>query len=52
VCGDGKRNPSAFVQNLRVEMPLARKLKLVAANTWIKISRAQTCCGHPGEPGC
>ncbi len=33
-------------------LPFGQKLKLAARNTWIKISRRQACCGHPGEPGC
>ena len=44
--------PSAFIRNLKQPMPTAEKLRLLARNAWIKISRAQQCCGHPGEPGC
>ncbi len=44
--------PGAFLQNLRAPMPLGRKIHLVFRNSWIKISRGQSCCGHPGEPGC
>jgi hypothetical protein len=44
--------PSAFVRNLRQPIPLAEKLRLIARNTALKITRLQTCCGHPGEPGC
>jgi hypothetical protein len=35
-----------------VEMPLSKKLWLLLRNNWIKISKFQNCCGHPGEPGC
>jgi hypothetical protein len=45
-------NPDAFVRNLKVPMPLGRKLKLVVRNTAIKFKTRQNCCGHPGEPGC
>ncbi|MCX6010567.1 MAG: hypothetical protein NTW48_11205 [Chloroflexi bacterium] len=42
----------AFFTNMSVPMPLGKKLRLVFRNNWIKISRRQNCCGHPGEPGC
>ena len=38
--------------NWAVPLPLHRKLRLAARNTWIKISQGRRCCGHPGEPGC
>ena len=41
-----------FFTNMSVPMPLGKKLKLVFRNNWIKVSRKQNCCGHPGEPGC
>ena len=44
--------PSASLRNLMVPMPLGRKIRLVVRNTAIKIKTRQTCCGHPGEPGC
>ena len=44
--------PNAFMRNLRQPMPLAEKLRLVLRNSAIKFTRMQTCCGHPGEPGC
>ena len=34
------------------DLPFFQKLKAAAGNTWIKLSRRQSCCGHPGEPGC
>ena len=52
MCSNAAPSRSAFLDNLRKPMPLDRKLKLLAANTWIKISIRQSCCGHPGEPGC
>jgi hypothetical protein len=42
----------ATFTNMKVKMPLHRKLCLVFRNNWIKIRRGQNCCGHPGEPGC
>ena len=44
--------PRWFFTNMRQPMPLGRKLRLAVRNSWIKASRFQSCCGHPGEPGC
>jgi len=52
MCANATPSNAAFMANLRKPMPLERKLKLLAGNTWIKISKRQSCCGHPGEPGC
>jgi len=55
MCGehtDHRSSPDAAWRNLRQPMPLAEKLRLLARNTTIKITRVQQCCGHPGEPGC
>ncbi len=52
MCSNTAPTRSAFLDNLRKPMPLDRKLRLLAANVWTKISLRQTCCGHPGEPGC
>jgi hypothetical protein len=41
-----------FFTNMQVPMPLHRKLYLVFRNNLIKIVKRQSCCGHPGEPGC
>jgi len=38
--------------NMSVRMPLHRKRYLVLRNNMIKVSRRQSFCGHPGEPGC
>ena len=48
------RMPSlrAFFTNMSAPMPLHRKLYLVFRNNYIKIRHGQSCCGHPGEPGC
>ena len=42
----------AFFTNMKVDMPLRRKLYLLLRNNLIKAWRGQGCCGHPGEPGC
>ncbi|MFN2164989.1 MAG: hypothetical protein ACK2U9_01855 [Anaerolineae bacterium] len=40
------------LENLRKPMPLARKIKLIARNNWIKLRTQSDCCGNYGEPGC
>jgi len=45
-------SPIPFFNNWSAPMPLHRKFYLAVRNTWIKISKRQSCCGHPGEPGC
>jgi hypothetical protein len=53
MCSDKPRAvPSAFIRNLRRPMPVSEKMRLASRNIWIKISHLQSCCGHPGEPGC
>ena len=49
-----KRRPSAqsFFTNFRGNMPWIKKIYLLIRNNWIKIRNFQSCCGHPGEPGC
>jgi hypothetical protein len=42
----------AVFTNMKVKMPLHRKLYLVFRNNGIKVWRRQSCCGHLGEPGC
>lgn len=42
----------SFFSNLAVPMPIGRKARLLLRNNWTKLSKGQTCCGHPGEPGC
>ena len=41
-----------FFTNMTAPMPLHKKLYLVFRNNFIKIWKRQSCCGHPGEPGC
>jgi hypothetical protein len=42
----------AFFSNLAAPMPLHRKIHLLFRNNFIKMSKGQSYCGHPGEPGC
>ena len=48
----GPSSPEAYLRNLKMPMPLGRKLKLVVRNMAIRIKTREQCCGHPGEPGC
>ena len=43
---------NAFFINMSAPMPLHRKLYLLLRNSFIKAWKRQSCCGHPGEPGC
>ena len=46
-------NPKTSMANWRnSDLTFGRKLRVAMGNTWIKIRKRQTCCGHPGEPGC
>ena len=49
--GTGPRR-RAFLTNMSAPMPIHRKIYLVLRNNLTKIRRGQSCCGHPGEPGC
>ena len=49
---DEAMGPRALVRNLRQPGPLGWKLRRIVANTLIKVTHGQRCCGHPGEPGC
>jgi len=42
----------AFFSNMSAPMPFYRKIYLVFRNSPIKLVKGQSCCGHPGEPGC
>jgi hypothetical protein len=42
----------AFFSNLAAPMPLHRKIYLLFRNNFIKMSKGQSYCGHPGKPGC
>jgi hypothetical protein len=43
---------SNFLTNLDQPMPRRDKLAKLVRNLWRRIALRQTCCGHPGEPGC
>ncbi|HUT18830.1 MAG TPA: hypothetical protein VM366_06685 [Anaerolineae bacterium] len=43
---------SDFLTNMDQPMPLGEKLTKLFRNLWRRIALGQTCCGHPGEPGC
>jgi hypothetical protein len=42
----------AFFSNLSAPMSLKDKVLLLLRNNAIKMRNQQSCCGHPGEPGC
>ncbi len=48
------RNPDlkAFFTNLKVPMPLSRKIYLLVRNNALKLIKRKNCCGHYGMPGC
>jgi len=50
--GGGMPRLEDIFTNMSVPMPLHRKLYLIFRNNMIKIMKGQSCCGHPGEPGC
>ena len=41
-----------FLTNLDQPMPLPEKVRKLTGNLWRRVALRQTCCGHPGEPGC
>ena len=41
-----------FTINLSEPVPAGKKIKHIATNLWIRASRLQGCCGHPGQAGC
>jgi hypothetical protein len=49
---EDKLGPDIFLSNMRQPGPLGWKLRRLLANTAIKVTRRQRCCGHAGEPGC
>jgi len=34
------------------DAPFPTKVRMAAANTFIKLWKRQACCGHHGQPGC
>jgi hypothetical protein len=49
---DQKPGIKDFFTNLKIPMPLGKKISLLLRNNAIKIIKRQNCCGHPDEPGC
>jgi hypothetical protein len=49
---NNRPSPRAFLANFSGPQPWAEKIALLFKNSWVKISNFQSCCGHPGEPGC
>jgi hypothetical protein len=43
---------SNFLTNLDQPMPRREKWSKLVRNLWRRVALRQTCCGHPGEPGC
>lgn len=54
MCEEKGASPStrAFFTNLSGPEPWTEKIQLLLRNNLIKLKNYQTCCGHPGEPGC
>jgi hypothetical protein len=34
------------------DAPFRVKLRMAAANTYLKLRKRQACCGNHGQPGC
>ncbi|MBI4785442.1 MAG: hypothetical protein HY782_00115 [Chloroflexi bacterium] len=47
-----RRSFGQFLTNLDAPYPLPTKIKMLIRNLTRRVLRAQTCCGHDGEPGC
>lgn len=42
-----------YLRNLTEgDLPLGRRLRVIARNYGLRLVRRRACCGHPGEPGC
>lgn len=52
MCEQKRPSAKAVIANLKVQMPISKKILLFIRNNLIKIIKLQSCCGHPGEPGC
>jgi hypothetical protein len=49
---NNKPDLKAFIDHLKFQLPVQKKLLLFLKNNAKKILTARSCCGHPGEPGC
>lgn len=47
-----RRSTRQFLTNLDAPYPLPTKIRMLVRNLSLRLLRLQTCCGHPGEPGC
>jgi hypothetical protein len=47
-----KPSTKEFFTNLKVPMPLGKKIYKLLKNNLIKIVNLKYCCGNIGEPGC
>ncbi len=52
MCESEHPDAGTFMANLRLPMPLHRKIWLVLRNLTRRVTHLQDCCDHPGEPGC
>ena len=52
MCDTDRPSGRAVLANLKVAMPLGKKIRLFLRNNFVKMIKLQNCCGHPGEPGC
>jgi hypothetical protein len=34
------------------DAPFGVKRRMAVSNTLVKLRNRQSCCGHPGQPGC
>jgi len=47
------QSPSTFARNLaKYPAGPGRKALLLVRNMGLRVVKRQTCCGHPGQPGC
>ncbi|MDA3936373.1 MAG: hypothetical protein PF636_05840 [Actinomycetota bacterium] len=49
---ESKPSTDAFKANMRQDMPLSTKMRLVVRNNFKKATTRKNCCGNHGEPGC
>jgi hypothetical protein len=52
MCAAERPNIKTAIDNLKQSLPIGRKIGLLIRNSFVKITRLKSCCGHPGEPGC
>jgi hypothetical protein len=57
MCNGSHQHPqpsrgSAWQNLTSGDIPLPSRLRQLVANTWWKVRRRQSCCGHYGAPGC